>query len=258
MIEDLAFAVDNAELFLLFQPIMDLQTQKITSYEALLRWQHPDFGCVYPEDFIAALEASKLMIPVGAWVLRRVCEEIVRWRQQGLPPIKVSVNISLLQLRQNDFAEHFIRILQEFKLSADLLGIEITEQGLNSGEEEVLKQLRILRDFGVSVTVDDFGRGYSSLSYLQNSPVDTLKIDRSFVREIEEGQDRTCIAAGIAMMAKGLNLNIVGAGVENLHQLDYLRNLGCREVQGYLYSKPVSAQEAMTLLQAMPNSILPH
>jgi diguanylate cyclase (GGDEF)-like protein/PAS domain S-box-containing protein len=259
---DMSFALEKKQFQVFFQPKVDPSSHMIVGMEALLRWQHPERGLIYPGDFIAAAESSKLMVPIGAWILRSVCEEVVRWKQQGLPQIKISLNISLVQLRQDDFAEYFIKTLQEFKLKADFFEIEITEQGLNKGERNVAKQLRVLCDYGVSVTIDDFGRGYSSLSYLQNFPVNTLKIDRSFVREIEENQNQTCVADGIAMMAKGLNLNVVGSGVENLLQLDYLRNLGCSEVQGYLYSAAIPAQEAMTLLQNRPTSgphfSLPH
>ena len=259
---DMDYALKKKQFQVFFQPKVDPSSHVIVGMEALLRWQHPERGLLYPGDFIAAAEASKLMVPIGDWVLRSVCEEVIRWKQQGLPQIKVSLNISLVQLRGKKFAESFIRTLQEFKLRAEFFEVEITEQGLNKGEQEVTKQLRILRDFGVSVTIDDFGRGYSSLSYLQNLPINTLKIDRSFVREIEENQNQTCIADGIAMMAKGLNLNVIGAGVENLRQLDYLRNLGCREVQGYLYSEAISAQDTMTLLKSCPGEgphfSLPH
>jgi len=259
---ELSYALEKKQFQVFFQPKVDPSKHVIVGMEALLRWQHPERGLLYPEDFIAAIEASKLMVPLGAWIMHSVCEEVVRWQQQGLLRIKVSLNISLTQLREADFAEYFIRTLQRFKLSADYFEIEITEQGLNQGEQEVVKQLRMLQDFGVSVTIDDFGRGYSSLSYLRNLPINTLKIDRSFVREIEESQNQPCIADGIAMMAKGLKLNVVGSGVENLLQLDYLKNLGCHEVQGYLYSEAISAQETMTLLQNCPNEgphfILPH
>ena len=259
---ELSYALEKKQFQVFFQPKVDPSKHVIVGMEALLRWQHPERGLLYPEDFIAAIEASKLMVPLGAWIMHSVCEEVVRWQQQGLLRIKVSLNISLTQLREADFAEYFIRTLQRFKLSADYFEIEITEQGLNQGEQEVVKQLRMLQDFGVAVTIDDFGRGYSSLSYLRNLPINTLKIDRSFVREIEESQNQPCIADGIAMMAKGLKLNVVGSGVENLLQLDYLKNLGCHEVQGYLYSEAISAQETMTLLQNCPNEgphfILPH
>ncbi|MCF6267202.1 MAG: EAL domain-containing protein [Desulfuromusa sp.] len=250
---DIHSALEKKQFQVFFQPKVDPYSHMIVGMEALLRWQHPERGFLYPEDFLDVAETSRLMVPIGSWVLRRVCEEIVRWQKQGLPAIKVSLNVSPIQLKQADFVESFIRTLQEFKLQANHFVIEITEFSLNSGEQGVIKRLRELSNYGVSVTIDGFGRGPSSLSYLQDIPVDTLKIDRSFVREIEEGQNRTCIADGIAMMAKGLNLNVVGTGVENLHQLDYLRNLGCHEVQGYLYSEAISAQETLSLLKNRPN-----
>lgn len=260
--KDIHSALEKNQFQVFFQPKVDSYNHMIIGMEALLRWQHPERGFLYPEDFLDVAETSKLMVPIGFWVLRRVCEEIVRWQKQGLPPIKVSLNVSPVQLKQADFVESFIRTLQKFKLQANQFVIEITESSLNSGEQDVIKRLRELNDYGVSVAIDGFGRGHASLSYLQDIPVDTLKIDRSFVREIEEGQNQTCIADGIAMMAKGLNLNVVGTGVENLHQLDYLRNLGCHEVQGYLYSEAVSAGETLSLLKNRPNEgphfTLPH
>ncbi|MCK5826058.1 MAG: EAL domain-containing protein [Desulfuromusa sp.] len=251
--QDLHSALEKGQFQVFFQPKVNPSNHMIVGMEALLRWQHPERGLLYPEDFIAAAESSKLMIPIGDWILRRVCEEVVRWQKQGMSAVKVSLNISLVQLRQIDFVERFIRALQEFNLQADLFEIEISEYGLNNGEQNMAKKLRILSDYGVSVTIDSFGRSHSSLSYLQSFPVNTLKIDRSFVREIEEGKNQNCIANGIAMMAKGLNLNVVGSGVENLHQLDYLRNLGCNEVQGYLYSEAISAQETLNLLENRPS-----
>ncbi len=250
---DIQSALEKRQFQVFFQPKVDPSSHMIVGMEALLRWQHPSRGLLYPEDFIEMAESSKLMISIGAWVLQRVCEEVIRWKKQGLPAVKVSLNISLIQLRRADFAESFIQTLQKFKLRADLFEIEIREYGLNHSEQNMVKQLRILSDYGVSVTIDGFGRSQSSLSYLQNFPVNTLKIDRSFVREIEEGKNQNCIADGIAMMAKGLKLKVVGAGVENLHQLDYLRNLGCNEVQGYLYSKAISAQETFSLLENRPS-----
>ncbi len=251
---DMRNALNKNQFQVFFQPKVDPSSHVIIGMEALLRWQHPERGLLYPEDFIPAAESSNLMIPLGKWVLRRVCEELYRWRQQGLPQIKVSLNISLMQLRQLEFAEFFIQTLQEFSFRANLFEIEISERGLNKGEKVVAKNLRTLRDYGISVTIDNFGRGYSSLSFLQNFPVNALKIGRSFVREIEEDSDHICVADGIAMMAKGLNLKVVGAGVENLNQLDYLRNLGCREVQGYIYSEAISAQDTLTLLKACPTN----
>ncbi len=260
--KDLQSALEENQFQVFFQPKVNPSTHVIVGMEALLRWQHPVRGLLYPEDFIAAAESSKLMVPLGDWVLQRVCEEVVRWHKQGLPPIKVSLNISLVQLKQPTFAENFIHTLQKFELQADLFEIEISEYGLHHSEQDVVKELRVLSDYGVSVTIDSFGRGHSSLSYLQDFPVNTLKIDRSFIREIEEGKNQNRIVDGIAMMAKGLKLNVVGSGVENLHQLNYLRDLGCNEVQGYLYSKAISAQETFNLLESRssdgPHFRLPH
>ena len=260
--QEMYYALEKKQFQVFFQPKVDSSSHIIVGMEALLRWQHPQRGLLYPGDFIAAAEESKLIIPIGIWVLRNVCEEIVRWRQKNLPEIKVSLNISPVQLEQDDFVERFIQTLQEFKLSADIFEIEITEQGLLKGQQVVAKKIRALRDYGVSVAIDDFGCGYTSLSYLQNFPINTLKIDRSFVREIGKDQTQACIVDGIVMMAKGMNLNVVAEGVENLLQLDYLRNLGCREVQGYLYSEAVPAQAAMIMLKTQlsegPHFILPH
>lgn len=157
-----------------------------------------------------------------------------------------------MQLEQDDFVERFIRTIQEFDLPADIFEVEISEQSLLKGLQQLGHKIHSLRDYGVSVTIDDFGRGYSSLSYLQNIPVNTLKIDRSFVRDIDENQTQALVVDGIAMMAKGLKLNLVAEGVENLLQLKYVRDLGCQEVQGYLYGEAVSAQEATTIMKSRP------
>ena len=191
-------------------------------------------------------------MPIGEWVLRTTCEEIVRWQNQGLPKLKVSINLSAVQLDQEDFVGKFIATLQEFNLSGDIFEVELTEQGLVVVNSDIIRKLHALRDYGVSVAIDGFGRGYTSLSYLQNFPVNTLKIDRSFVREIEADQKESCVVDAIAMMAKGLNLHMVAEGVENRSQLDYLCNLGCNEVQGFLYSEARPAQETFSLLTSRP------
>jgi diguanylate cyclase (GGDEF)-like protein/PAS domain S-box-containing protein len=250
--KDLHSALKDEQLQVFFQPKVNPSSHVIVGMEALLRWQHPQRGLLYPEDFIAVAESSKLMVPIGNWILRRVCEEVSRWGENGITTVRVSLNISPVQLEQADFVETFIRTLQEFELQPALFEVEISENSLNNSEPDLVQKLRILSDYGISVTIDGFGRGQSSLSYLQNFPVNTLKIDRSFVREIEEGNNQNCIADGIAMMAKGLKLNVVGSGVENLHQLNYLRNLGCSEVQGYLYSEAVSAKKILDMLENRP------
>jgi len=172
------------------------------------------------------------------------------------------LNISPVQLEQDDFVGRFIQTLQEHSLDADIFEVEFSEQGLARGPQDMTLKIKSLQDYGVSVAIDDFGRGYSSLSYLQNMPINTLKIDRSFVRDIDENSGQARVVDGIAMMAKGLNLNLVAEGVENLIQLDYVKKLGCHEVQGYLYGEAVSAQAAMTMMKTRPSHgphfTLPH
>ncbi len=259
---DLYAAFEQRQFQVYFQPKVDPQSHVIIGMEALLRWQHPHRGLVYPDEFLAAAEESKLIVAIGDWALRTICSEVVRWREQGLPKIKVAVNISPVQLEQDDFVERFIRILQKYELTADIFEIELSEQSLYSGLQRLAEKVQALRDYGVSVAIDDFGRGYSSLAYLQDIPINTLKIDRSFVRDIDGDQRHSRIVDGIAMMAKGLNLNLVAEGVENLQQLEYVRNLGCREVQGYLYGEAISASAAMNMMQTRPEQgphfILPH
>jgi diguanylate cyclase (GGDEF)-like protein/PAS domain S-box-containing protein len=250
---DMYLALEKNQFEVFFQPKVDPATHMIIGMEALLRWRHPEKGLIFPGDFLTIAEESKLIVPIGEWVLRTACEEIIRWRQQGLPKLKVSINVSPVQLEQADFVPKFLKVLQDSRLDADIFEVEISEQSLTQGRREIVEKLRTLREFGVSIAIDDFGRGYSSLGYLQNLPVNTLKIDRAFVREIEEVQTDTCIVDAIAMMAKGLHLHIVAEGVENLLQLGYLRNLGCSEVQGFLYGEARSAQETMTLLINRPD-----
>ena len=259
---DMFRALEKQQFQVYFQPKVDPSSHVIVGMEALLRWQHPKHGLVYPDEFIFAAEESKIIIAIGDWVLRTVCKEVVRWQQQGLPKIKVSLNISPVQLEQDDFVGRFIQTLQEHSLDADIFEVEFSEQGLARGPQDMTLKIKSLQDYGVSVAIDDFGRGYSSLSYLQNMPINTLKIDRSFVRDIDENSGQARVVDGIAMMAKGLNLNLVAEGVENLIQLDYVKKLGCHEVQGYLYGEAVSAQAAMTMMKTRPSHgphfTLPH
>ncbi|WP_303722453.1 bifunctional diguanylate cyclase/phosphodiesterase [Malonomonas rubra] len=249
---DLYLALEKNQFEVFFQPKVDPTNHVIIGMEALLRWRHPEKGLIFPGDFIWIAEESKLIVPIGDWVLQTICKELVRWQRKGLPELKISVNISPVQLEQEDFVQNFIELLQRYGLRASIFELEVTEKGLLKGYSEMVKNLRQLREYGFSVAIDDFGRGYSSLSYLQNFPVNTLKIDRSFVREIQEESKESCVVNAIAMMAKGLNLHIVAEGVENLLQLDYLRNLGCCEVQGYLYGKALSASDTLAIFSERP------
>ncbi len=247
---DIYRALQKNEFQVFFQPKVDSSSHRIIGMEALLRWQHPQRGLLYPETFLASTEESKLIVPLGYRVLQTVCEEMVRWQQQGLPQIRVSLNLSPVQLEQDDFVERFIRTVQYYQIAADALELEISEQGVLRDQHNASEKLKALRNFGVSVTLDDFGRGHSSFSYLQNFPVNTLKIDRSFVREIDEHHRQPFVADGIAMLARGMNLNLAAEGVENQTQLKYLRDLGCQEVQGYLYAEAVDAKATLEMLKS--------
>jgi diguanylate cyclase (GGDEF)-like protein/PAS domain S-box-containing protein len=249
---DLYVGLEKNQFEVFFQPKVEPLSQMIIGMEALLRWRHPERGLVFPGDFISIAEESKLIIPLGDWVLRTTCEEVVRWQSQGLPKLKISINLSAVQFEPEDFVDKFIGTLQKFDLSGDIFEVEIPEQGLMASNNEIVKKLHALREYGVSVAIDDFGRGYSSLSYLQNFPVNTLKIDRFFVREIEGDNKVSCVVDAIAMMAKGLNLHMVAEGVETQLQLAYLLNLGCSEVQGYLYGEAQSAEHTFNLLSNRP------
>ncbi|SHI95926.1 PAS domain S-box-containing protein/diguanylate cyclase (GGDEF) domain-containing protein [Malonomonas rubra DSM 5091] len=249
---DLYLALEQNQFEVFFQPRVDPFSHIIVGMEALLRWHHPEKGLIYPGDFIWIAEESKLIVPIGDWVLESTCEELVRWRKQRLPQLKISLNISPVQLERPNYVQKFIETLQKHNLPASVFELEVTEQGLLRGQGMAVRNLRQLREYGISVALDDFGRGYSSLSSLQNFPVNTLKIDRSFVREIEDELPKVCAVDAIAMMAKGLNLHMAAEGVENLLQLEYLRNLGCSEVQGYLYGKAMPAQATLDILSNQP------
>ncbi len=252
---ELSSALERNQLQVFFQPKVDPAGGQIVGMEALLRWQHPQRGLLYPDSFVPVAEKTRQIIPIGDWVLQQVCEEMLRWRRQGLPPIRVSLNLSVVQLQQQDYADKFTATLKATGIEAELFDIQITEQGMLDGSSGVAGVLRVLSRMGVSVVIDDFGCGHSSLNYLRDYPVNTLMIDRSFVRDITQGVERTRIVDGIAMMARGLNLTLMAKGVENLIQLEHLRQLGCHEVQGYLYGEAVSADVAFALLCTHPSLI---
>ena len=245
---DMHRALEQHQFEVFFQPKVNPTSCQVVGMEALIRWNHPEKGLVMPSDFIPMAEQTKLIVPIGDWVLHATCKEICHWREQGLPKIKVSINISAIQIEQEDFVKKIVNTLDDFKLSGDYIELEITEYGLMKNRENTVQKLRRLSAHGITIAIDDFGTGYSSLSYLQNFPVNTLKIDRSFVKDIDLDTTETCIVNAIASMAKGLNLHMVAEGVETVSQLNYLANLGCVEVQGFLFGKPQSAQMTFDLL----------
>jgi len=235
----LSKALEHDEFKLLYQPKLDLHTGRVTGAEALMRWESPDLGLVSPVKFIPVLEETGMVVEVGEWAIHTACRQHVEWIKQGLPPIKIAVNLSARQLREPTFVEIVKSALRKTDLPPSALEIEITESMLMSDAPNILAALKDLHDYGVHISMDDFGTGYSSLSYLKRFPIDTIKIDRSFVSDIDTSPDDAEIIHTIINMGQTLNRKIIAEGVETQEQLDILRQYNCDEIQGYFFSKPL-------------------
>jgi diguanylate cyclase (GGDEF)-like protein/PAS domain S-box-containing protein len=244
----LRHAIEREELDLNYQVKVDLVSQQTIGVEALLRWNCAEVGLVSPADFIPLAEANGMILPIGEWVLKRACMQAREWLDRGLPEIHVAVNVSSRQLHQDDLVETVIRTLVETGFEARCLEIELTESMLMENIAEVEPKLHRLRELGVRIGIDDFGTGYSSLAYLKRLPIDTLKIDVSFIRDIPEDADDAEIVAAIIAMAHRLDLEVVAEGVEREEQVRFLRTLGCDQIQGYLVGRPLSAENIVSLL----------
>jgi EAL domain-containing protein (putative c-di-GMP-specific phosphodiesterase class I) len=245
----LRLALGREELFLVYQPQMDIATGRITGLEALLRWQHPELGLVPPDKFIRIAENSGLIMPIGEWVLRTACRQARKWQDEGLPAVPVAVNVSAVQFRQEDFCEVIRRVLHETGLAPQYLELELTESLLLSNADVTLSVLQELNAMGLTLAIDDFGTGYSSLSYLKQFPVSKLKIDRSFVRDIAVNLDDAAITTAIISMAKSLHLKVIAEGVEDEAQMSFLRAHQCDEIQGYYFSKPLAVDKVADKLR---------
>jgi diguanylate cyclase (GGDEF)-like protein/PAS domain S-box-containing protein len=239
----LRLALERDELFLVYQPQVDIRTGSIAGVEALLRWQHPQLGLVPPGDFIGVAESSGLIVPIGEWVLRTACLQARKWRDAGLPQVPVAVNVSAIQFRQQGFCELIRCVLRDTGLPPKSLELELTEGLLLTNADVGLTLIQELREMGVKLTIDDFGTGYSSLGYLRQFKVNRLKIDRSFVRDVPGNVDDSAITTAIIEMARALNVDVVAEGVENAQQLDFLRAQRCYEIQGYYFSRPVPVEQ---------------
>ncbi|MEW6705148.1 MAG: EAL domain-containing protein [Pseudomonadota bacterium] len=242
-------ALERQEFTLHYQPKVDLATGVISGFEALLRWQHPQRGLVPPLQFVPILEDTGLIVPVGEWVVRTVCEQISRWQAEGITPRRVAVNLSARQFQQRHLDASIAAILAETGIAHDLLELELTESMLMSDADEALRILHALRAQGVRISVDDFGTGYSSLAYLKRLPLDALKIDRTFIRDVTTDPDDAVITRAIINLAHSLGLRVVGEGVETQAQLDFLRAHGCDEMQGFLFARPMQAQACTQALR---------
>jgi diguanylate cyclase (GGDEF)-like protein len=242
-------ALLREEFALAFQPQLRAIDQTPVGVEALVRWHHPTDGVIPPNKFIPIAEETGLIVPLGEWVLRTACREMKRWLDAGLPPIKMAVNVSARQLRRRDFLETVAGVLVETELPPHLLELEVTESVAMDNPEESIRLLQAVRQMGVTIAIDDFGTGYSSLAYLKRLPIDYLKIDRSFVADIEHDLNDRAIAFGTIALAHSLGLQTIAEGVETEDQLELLRTNGCDEIQGYLFSPPLQPAAAFAYLE---------
>jgi len=233
-------AIEKQEFVLHYQPVVDLPSGRIAGMEALVRWQSPD-GLVPPANFIPLAEELGLILDIGRWVLHAACTQARKWQREGLPPLRLAVNLSPLQLRQENLLDAVAEILRESGLAAQHLELEITENTMMERSRDTVVALTRLEQLGVQLAIDDFGTGYSSLAYLKQFPVHSLKIDRTFVRDITTDGDDAAIVSAMIAMAKSLGLRVVAEGVETRKQLEFLRAAGCNAYQGYYFSVPLPA-----------------
>lgn len=250
MEHELRKALNNHELEVYYQPKLDLNQNRITSCEALIRWIHPTLGIISPEEFVYIAEENGLISDLGEFVLAMACRQTKSWAEQGLGNIHVSVNLSARQLKDKGFQQVITSTLQNSQISPECLELELTESMIIEDADSVISLLRQFRESGIKISVDDFGTGYSSLSYLRELPVDTLKIDRAFIENVENSKQQLAIVKAIVVLGESLGLQIVAEGVENDAQLQLLKELGCDLIQGYHVSKPLSATEMEALLQS--------
>jgi diguanylate cyclase (GGDEF)-like protein len=245
---DLRHAVERQEFVLNYQPKMNLQTGALIGVEALIRWRHPQRGLVPPAQFIPIAEECGFIVPIGRWVLREACRQARAWQDAGLPPLPIAINISAVELRAKDFVAGVRVVLLETRLEPRYLELELTETFLMQDSKSTAAVLRALKAMGLQLALDDFGTGYSSLSYLRRFPIDTLKIDRSFVRDLTMDADDASIVSAVISMGKSLHMRVVAEGVETPEHLAFLQEQRCPEGQGYYFSPPVSAVEFAQLL----------
>ena len=241
-------AVENGEIFLVFQPKVHVPSDTIVGAEALVRWMHPEFGLISPVNFIPLAEDTGMIVSIGEWVLRESCRAAQEWRDLGHTDFKIAVNVSIRQLHELDFISIVQKALDDSELPAEALIVELTENMIMENAEANVVKLQQLKNLGVKISIDDFGTGYSSLSYLQRFPLDQLKIDRSFIKEIKGVADKMPIVKAVISLAHDLGLTVVAEGIETHHQLAHIKALRCEEYQGYYCSRPVPDAEFLELL----------
>lgn len=244
---DLHYAIERQELIAYYQPQVDLETQQIIGVEALLRWMHPEKGLMPPAFFISLAEESGLIVPMGKWILQEACQQIQKWESEGLPKLTAAVNLSAAQFKQKNILEVIHQVLLETGLPPEQLELEITESTIVDNIEEAISIMKALRGLGLSISIDDFGTGYSSLNYLRHFPIQKLKIDQSFVKDIGHTGKEKPLVDIILILAQNMNIRSIAEGIETKEQAEYLRARGCQEGQGYLYGKPMGASEIKSL-----------
>ena len=245
-------AIERNELLLYYQPQFDLTSGVISGLEALVRWQHSELGMVSPGEFISLAEESGLIVSIGEWVIREACRQGVAWRRQGLPPVRISVNLSPYQLRDPRLAGIIENALRVYGMDPECLELEITEGAIMKNVESALATLNQMRELGVAISIDDFGTGYSSLAQLKRLPMDRLKIDRSFIKDIPQSTDDQAITKVIILIGHNLGMKVLAEGVETRAQMTYLQECGCDEFQGYLFSPPLPAVAVPDFLASPP------
>ncbi len=241
-------ALKADEFVLHYQPKVRLEDTRVVGLEALIRWDHPDYGLLYPNDFINRVEESGAIVEVGRWVLERACRQIAEWRDQGVDTVPVAVNVSPIEMNNRGYAEKFIAIIDSHHLCADDIHIEVTESAIIENHQVVMDNLELLANFGIHIALDDFGKGFSSFHNIRTLPLSTLKIDRSFIQDIKNNSSDNAIVTSAISLAKKLKLSVVAEGIESQDQLIHLKLAGCDEVQGYLLSRPVSPDQTKSFL----------
>ncbi|MEK6742782.1 MAG: EAL domain-containing protein [Nitrospirota bacterium] len=242
-------ALDREEFTIHYQPLIDLVTGRTTGAEALVRWQHPELGLLFPMEFIPLAEETGLIIPLGEWILQKACMQARQWRESDFPPLRISVNLSMRQFTHNAITDTVLRAINMAQIHPGLLELELTESMVMNNAESTIASLRELKSIGVHLSLDDFGTGYSSLSRLKDLPLSTLKLDQSFVNAITRDRSNAAISRAIIALSHNLDLRVTAEGVETTDQLEFLRGLGCDEVQGYLFSRPLPAADMTAFMQ---------
>ncbi|RKZ95204.1 MAG: hypothetical protein DRQ46_08805, partial [Gammaproteobacteria bacterium] len=241
--KELRKALEQEQFVLFYQPKVDLSSNKITGMEALVRWQHPTLGLVPPMEFIPLAEETGIIIPLGEWIMLTACKQMTLWEKEYPDLINMSINVSARQFWKNDFIDSIKKTLNQTNVSADKIEFELTESVVMNDIESAIQTMIAIKQLGVSLSIDDFGTGYSSLNYLKRFPLDVLKIDRSFINDLENEHSDSAIVRSIIALAENFGLRVVAEGIEEAYQQQILTDLGCHFGQGYYFSRPVASIE---------------